>query len=326
MRRTSNAQARGWGALGLLLLVLLLPALDSSYLSYDGSTLHFGTGDQLAVQTCLPSQCFPGFGNLSGPPRLIASARPLNDSIVEFVVMREGGQPSACVLGLSSLQPIESRPSDGGSARFETGDFGFSLVQAGGADAFMVEVNGSRVCLRMGDNSTVLHFFLVPEPGIGVVSANATATDSAVSSGTQINSSHASSRPDPNLDQAAAPVVSSHPNGIESNLSLPPALVAPLISSAPLPTPSEGLKSAEPLPLAWIPSADYLVLTGLFLAILAISYHFHLNPQFRLAVTLLPLLIGFFILPLDGFRPVGLIVWGLFWLAFFFKEILRRSY
>jgi hypothetical protein len=78
-------------------------------------------------------------------------------------------------------------------------------------------------------------------------------------------------------------------------------------------------------PLSWIPPFNYLVLSGLLLAILALSNSYLHDIGLYLLATLLPLAVGFFTLPIDGFRPVGLVAWGLLWLGFFLRRIWHKA-
>ena len=122
----------GWQISSFLLLSLLLlsPCLFSSYLSYNGTSIHFGNTSYLDVFSCTPASCGPGFVNLTNPDVLLTAARPLNDSFVEFLAARPANQSESCVIRLVASSPIlvdESSPQN--AVRFYDEDFAFVITQ-----------------------------------------------------------------------------------------------------------------------------------------------------------------------------------------------------
>ncbi len=107
---------------------------------------------------------------------------------------------------------------------------------------------------------------------------------------------------------------------------------APASSHAPAPAAAShaafGPRPAPLIPsgglsLSFTPSMPYLALSALYALILLASARIIKAKGAYLTFTFLPLLVGLFLLPADGFKPVGLVAWVMLWLglSFFSRRI-----
>ncbi len=296
-------------------LVLLASLSSASHISYDGSAIHFGQSGELAVFSCPPSGCVKGFLN-SSQEKFLAAARPVNDEQVEFRVLRAVGQPSSCVLRLVSPKPMLSgQPAQSGAARFVSGDFSFILAQAEvqGGGPFSVELGSGGLCIGMPENVSFIDFYLVPERGQAAGQNKSAGTNNASSAAPL----HSLPNSPASYSQSQPPASSNAATPAPATLSSAPPQQAPAryasgeafwagFPSAPL---------AQPPALSLRPSAPYPALSALYALIMLLAGRI-VRGRFHYAIiTLLPLAVGLFTLPDDGFKPVGLALWAAAWIV-----------